>query len=175
MNSHPSRRRRRLNIWEQGANGVMVAVATPVLIAAVALVHDVGAILSARRWAQSVVDASVTNAALQLDEDVFYDFGNRVQLADSAANAAEAWVTAHNQGGGGPAAPDEPRVYQMACNAADVDTASLTVAMTCRVVVPVLLPPLYPLIGLEEGPGSVLVQVEAEAQFQYGITERVIP
>ncbi len=175
MNSHPSRRRRRLNIWEQGANGVMVAVATPVLIAAVALVHDVGAILSARRWAQSVVDASVTNAALQLDADEFALPGNEVRLHSSASDAAQAWVAAHNQGGGGPAAPDQPRVYQMACDAADVDSDALTVAMTCRVVVPVLLPPLYPLIGLEEGPGSVVVQVQAEAQFQYGITERVVP
>ncbi len=175
MSMQLRRQRSRRSIWEQGANGVLVAVATPVLIAAVALVHDVGAILAARRWAQSVVDASVTSAALQLDPEEFARSGNVVQLDDTAATAARDWVDAHNQGGGGPTSPEDPRVYQLTCDAANVDEAALIVAMTCRVAVPVLLPPLYPLIGLEEGPGSVSISVEAEAQFQYGITDRIIP
>ena len=117
----------------------------------------------------------MTSAALQLDADEFILPSNRVELVSNAGDAARDWVDAHNQGGGGPTSPEDPRVYQLTCDAANVDEAALIVAMTCRVAVPVLLPPLYPLIGLEEGPGSVSISVEAEAQFQYGITDRIIP
>ncbi len=166
---------KRRSYWERGASGALIATIAPTLILAVALVHDVGALMDAKRWGQSVVDAAVANGAIQLDADRFEDENNSVALDTTAAASTQRWVHSHNLSGGGISIHGGgSRVPQINCPAATVDAGELRVSMRCTVSTPVLFPPLFRAFGYSlTGDGAVAVPVFAEAQFQYGITERM--
>jgi uncharacterized membrane protein len=165
---------KRRSFWEHGASGALIATIVPTLILAVAVVHDVGALMAAKRWGQSVVDAAVANGAMQLSVERFEDEGNIVALDTTAAARAQRWVEAHNIGGGGAPVGGGARVPQISCPAATVDADTLRVSLRCTVNTPVLFPPLFRALGYRlTGAGAVAVPVFAEAQFQYGITERM--
>lgn len=162
------------SLWERGATGALIATLTPALILAVAVVHDVGALMAAKRWGQSVVDAAVVNGAMQLDADRFASDSNQVRLQSTAAARTQSWVDDHNTGGGGFTAAGKPRIPQISCTALTVTADDLRVSMRCTVSTPVLFPPLFVAFGYSvTGNGAVAVPVFAEAQFQYGITERM--
>lgn len=165
---------KRRSFWEHGASGALIATIAPTLILAVAVVHDVGALMAAKRWGQSVVDAAVANGAMQLSEMRFENPDNEVALDTTAAARTQSWVAAHNVGGGGIAVGGGVRVPQISCPAPTVDADDLRVSLRCTVNTPVLFPPLFRAFGYSlTGDGAVAVPVFAEAQFQYGITERM--
>lgn len=157
--------------WERGQTAALVALLTPVLIIAVALVVDVGNLYAAKRWGQSVVDSAAVNGALALSAQEFEQF-NAVELDSAQANTAAcgAWFTTLSANGGGLTYDQVPEISN--CNATLVGDRGVEV--TANVTVPVMFPWLYQaFFGGPAPAGAVSIPLVAEAEFVFGITEEM--
>jgi len=163
------------NPYEIGQTAAFVALLTPVLLIAVALVIDVGALYQAKRWGQSVVDSAAVNGALALDADAFElpgEGGNSVRLdsSDAADAACGSWFTTLRANGGGLTYDQVPEISS--CNATLVGDRGVEV--TANVTVPVMFPWLYQaFFGGPAPAGAVSIPLVAEAEFVFGITEEM--
>ena len=84
----------------------LIALLLPLLLAAVGLALDGGAVFAARRELQSVADAAARAGAVEVSVAEFRSSGGTVILLPSAAtSAAEAWILDYNR-----AQPPEQRV-----------------------------------------------------------------
>ena len=157
---------------EKGQTAAFVALLTPVLILAVAVVIDVGRLFSAKRWAQSVVDSASVNAALALDPARLSEETNEVVLDPDAATQAAcgSWFTSLGNNGGALTYDQVPRLT--GCNATLVGDRGVRV--TANVAVPVLFPGLYQAyFGGPAPAGAVAIPLVSEAEFVFGITEEM--
>lgn len=157
---------------QSGQTAAFVALLTPVLILAVALVVDVGYLYSAKRWGQSLVDSAAVNGALALDAARFEDDHNEVALdsGEVLTAACGAWFTSLSANGGGLTYDQVPEISN--CNATLVGDRGVEV--TAIVTVPVMFPWLYQaFFGGPAPAGAVSIPLVAEAEFVFGITEEM--
>lgn len=160
-----------LHIWEKGQTAAFVALLTPVLIVAVALVVDVGNLYAAKRWGQSVVDSAAVNGALALSVQEF-EQNNAVEIDPAQANGAACgpWFTTLRANGGGLTYGQVPEISS--CSATLVGDRGVRV--TANVAVPVLFPGLYQAyFGGPAPAGAVSIPLVSEAEFVFGITEEM--
>lgn len=161
--------------WQRGQTAAFVALLSPVMILAVAVVVDVGRLYEAKRWGQSVVDSASVNGALALDRASFEatgSSGNRVLLntSDMQAAACGSWFTNLSVNGGALTYDQVPMLT--GCNATLVGDRGVRVSAT--VAVPVLFPGLYQaFFGGPAPTGAVSIPLVSEAEFVFGITEEM--
>lgn len=159
-------------LHQRGQTAAFVALLTPILILAVAVVVDVGRLYSAKRWGQSVVDSASANAALALDSSRFSEERNEVVLDHDAATLAAcgSWFTNLSVNGGALTYDQVPTLT--GCNATLVGDRGVRVSAT--VAVPVLFPGLYQaFFGGPAPTGAVSIPLVSEAEFVFGITEEM--